>query len=195
MFSKLCIASLAAFVAAEDPSATIFLDDSGHAASLWQDEAEFQNGGRRVMQAQTNELEKMLTTHHHASLLQADDALLLQAEVATQKVEALGDTIHLAAEAAQMADGINACNYARAGALEAYAMVNRIVNALGGGVGAMCGCVQGTCYAQPVPETCGYPYEAYKALTSQSDQLWTQVVKTTKKCKIIGDAAVLATLT
>ena len=78
MFAKLCVAAIATVVAAEDPSATIFLDDSGHAASLWQDEAEFENGVRRVMQVQTNELEKMVSAH--------PSSLLLQTEIATQKV-------------------------------------------------------------------------------------------------------------
>ena len=183
MFAKLCVAAIATVVAAEDPSATIFLDDSGHAASLWQDEAEFENGVRRVMQVQTNELEKMVSAH--------PSSLLLQTEIATQKVESLADTIHLAADTAKLADGINACNYARAGALEAYANVNRIVNGLGGAVGASCGCVGGTCVGQSIPESCGYPHEGYQALASQEDQLWQQVVATTLRCKIIGDASVL----
>ena len=108
------------------------------------------------------------------------------------EVEALADTIHLAADTAKVADGINACNYARAGALEAYANVNRIVNGLGGVVGSTCGCVQGACVAQAIPESCGYPHEGYQALLSQADQLWQAVKATTLRCKIIGDASVLA---
>lgn len=78
MFSKLCVAAVATVVAAEDPSVTMFLDDSGHSASLWQDEYEFEQGVRRVMQVQTNELEKMVAAH--------PSSLLLQTEIATQKV-------------------------------------------------------------------------------------------------------------
>ena len=44
----------------------------------------------------------------------------------------MADTIHLAADATKTltkdSDALNACNYARAGALEAYSNVDRIVN-------------------------------------------------------------------
>ena len=46
-------------------------------------------------------------------------------------MESLADTIHLAADAAENAqyggDVLNACNLARAGALEAFSMVDRVV--------------------------------------------------------------------
>merc|ERR1712093_844549 len=89
-------------------------------------------------------------------------------------------------------DGLNACNYARAGALEAYANVNRIVNGLGGAVGATCGCAGGNCAGEAIPETCGYPHSGYQALSGQEDQLWEQVKATTLRCRIIGDSQVLA---
>merc|ERR1719253_1375413 len=114
---KICLASVATIVAAQD--ATFFLDDSGHASSLFQDETTFENGIRRVMAVQTAELEKLVAAH--------PTSMLLQTERATQKVEALADTIHLAADTAKTLSGndaMNACNYARAGALEAYANVN-----------------------------------------------------------------------
>ena len=79
MFTKLCIAAAtSALVSAEDPSVTMFLADTGHAASMWQDEREFESGVRRVMQLQTTDLEKMINDHPRA--------LLLQTEIATQKV-------------------------------------------------------------------------------------------------------------
>merc|ERR1719359_1686617 len=165
----------------------MFLDDSGHSASF-QDEQDFETGIRRVMQIQTAELEKMVNRHPRS--------LLLQTEIATRQVESLADTIHLAADAtksmSQGGDALNACNYARAGALEAYANVNRIVNGLGGAVGTSCGCVGGVCAGQAIPESCGYPHEGYQALASQEDQLWQAVKATTLRCKIIGDASVLA---
>merc|ERR1719299_371849 len=161
----------------------MFLADTGSAASLFEDERSFENGIRKVLAVQTAELEKMVAGH--------PQSLLLQTEVATQKVEALGDMIHLAADSTKAlssgSDAINACNYARAGALEAYANVNRIVNGLGGAVGAACGCAGGACVGQSIPESCGYPHEGYQALASQEDQLWEQVVATTKRCKIICD--------
>merc|ERR1719473_866564 len=163
----------AAFVAtavAED--ATIFLADNGAAASMWQDEREFEAGVRKVLQEQTADLEKMVAAH--------PKSMLLQTEIATQKVESLADTIHLAADASKTfsknADGLNACNYARAGALEAYANVDRIVNGVGGAVAG----------------AGGYPQGGYNALASQADALWEQVKATTLRCKIIGDASVMA---
>ena len=82
MFAKLCIAATAtALVSAEDPSVTMFLADSGHAASMWQDEKDFESGIRRVMQLQTADLEKMVQEH--------PSSLLLQTEIATQKVNFL----------------------------------------------------------------------------------------------------------
>ena len=79
MFTKLCIAAAtSALVSAEDPSVTMFLADTGHAASMWQDEREFESGVRRVMQLQTTDLEKMINDHPRS--------LLLQTEIATQKV-------------------------------------------------------------------------------------------------------------
>merc|ERR1711988_1338083 len=129
---------------------------------------DFESGIRRVMQVQTAELEKMVASH--------PKSLLLQTEIATQKVESLADTINFAADTAKSADGINACNYARAGALEAYANVDRILGGLGG-----------------VAATTGsYPLTGYQGLQSQADALWEQVKATTLRCKIIGDASVLA---
>ena len=96
------------------------------------------------------------------------------------EVESLADTINLAADASktfsQDADGLNACNYARAGALEAYANVDRILNGLGGAAAT----------------TGSYPLTGYQGLSSQADALWEQVKATTLRCKIIGDASVLA---
>jgi hypothetical protein len=83
MFSKLCVAAVVTFVAAEDPSVTMFLDDSGHAASMWQDEREFEAGIRRVLQAQTTDLEQMVAEH--------PTSMLLQTEIATQKVGVFGN--------------------------------------------------------------------------------------------------------
>ena len=90
MFAKFCIAT-ATLVGAEDPSVTMFLADSGHAASMWQDEHDFESGVRKIMQIQTADLEKMVQGH--------PASLLLQTEIATQKVEDLASTIHLAADA------------------------------------------------------------------------------------------------
>ena len=79
MFTKLCIAAAtSALVSAEDPSVTMFLADTGHAASMWQDEREFESGVRGVMQMQTADLEKIVEKYPHS--------LLLQTEIATQKV-------------------------------------------------------------------------------------------------------------
>ncbi len=108
MFAKFCISAVAAtMVGAEDPSVTMFLADSGHAASMWQDEHDFESGVRRVMQMQTADLEKMVQGH--------PKSLLLQTEIATQKVEDLAATIHLAADATKTltkdSDALNACNY------------------------------------------------------------------------------------
>ena len=81
---KFCAASVATLAFAEDPSVTMFLADSGHAASMWQDEHDFESGVRRVMQLQTADLEKMVQGH--------PKSLLLQTEIATQKVEDLAST-------------------------------------------------------------------------------------------------------
>ena len=141
MFAKLFFAGVATVAAQE---ATFFLDDSASAAGLFQEESGFQSGIRKVMMSQTAELEKMVAAH--------PTSLLLQTEIATQKVETLADTINLAADAASVADGLNACNYARAGALEAYANVDRILNGLGGAVGTACGCASGNCAGGSIPQ-------------------------------------------
>ena len=108
----------------------------------------------------------------------------------------MADTIHLAADATKTltkdSDALNACNYARAGDLEAYSNVDRIVNGLGAAVGAGCACVGGACPLQGFSPTCGYPRSGYGALQSQADALWEQVKATTLRCRIIGDAQVLS---
>merc|ERR1712167_69293 len=106
-------------------------------------------------------------------------SLLLQTEIATQKVEDLADTIHLAADTVNSlswdGDALNACNYARAGALEAYEMVDRVVNGVGAVTGAGCLCIAGICPLQGFNPTCGYPRSGYGALQSQADALWNMV--------------------
>ena len=102
------------------------------------------------------------------------------------KIESLADTINLAADAASAADGLNACNYARAGALEAYANVDRILNGLGAAVGSACACAGGNCAGSAIPQSCGYPHSGYQSLQAQADQLWEAVKATTLRCKIIG---------
>ena len=173
MFSKCLIAGVASFAAAQD--VTMFLDDS-YAANMFTEEKNFEAGIRKVMQVQTAELEKMAASH--------PQSLLLQTEIATQKVESLADTINFAADTTKSADGINACNYARAGALEAYANVDRILGGLGGAVGSACA-------GGSSSPACAYPHSGYQSLSAQADQLWEAVKATTKRCRIIGSPAVL----
>jgi hypothetical protein len=84
----------------------------------------------------------------------------------------------------------NGCNYFRLGAQEAYDKVNTIVNRFGKVVAKSCGCVMvgqaAACSLAAIPETCGFPYQAYSALYGSSQQLWEVVKATTAKCNLIG---------
>ena len=111
-------------------------------------------------------------------------------------MQSLGDTISFAGatvnslDSHATSDTLNACNFARSGALEAYASVNRLLHHLLASIGTACGCHGDACTSSSIPETCQYPFEQYQALQSQDDALWEQVKATTKRCKIIGDVSV-----
>ncbi len=84
-------AVLAGLVPAEDAGVTMSLDDAGRgAASIWEDERDFESSIRRVLQMQTVGLQvSSFCFPCHGSMVKArPQSLLLQAELATEKVRA-----------------------------------------------------------------------------------------------------------
>merc|ERR1739845_183455 len=80
----------------------------------------------------------------------------------------------------------NACNYKREALQQTYKTFNVAVHVFGIATRVLCGCVWAgdapKCLLGEVPVVCGFPYQAYGQLWSQSTQLWEAVKQSTKTC-------------
>lgn len=99
-----------------------------------------------------------------------------------------------AAGCASLTSTINECSARRDAVQQAYEDVNKGVNAMGGAIATLCGCMfvgdSDICAFQDISPLCVIPYQSYVGVFMSSAAVWDAVKASTEACSVIGAPSV-----
>jgi len=99
-----------------------------------------------------------------------------------------------AADCASLTSRINECSDRRDAVQQAYEDVNKGVNAMGGAIATLCGCMfvgdSDVCAFKDISPLCVIPYQSYVGVFESSAAVWDAVKAATEACSVIGAPSV-----